>query len=188
LSRLDTLAAGITASVNDVHSGGWSLPDASAGTSSVTGLNFFTEASGTPVTAFNFSVDANIKANVWNIATAGSQVTSDALRGDNANALKLAELQNALNLPTIGSIEGYAKGFVAEIGEETAHSEEMYSSQQTLVGSIDNQRQAVSGVSVDEEMANLIKYQHSYEASARVITAIDEYLDLLINRMGTVGR
>jgi flagellar hook-associated protein 1 FlgK len=47
---------------------------------------------------------------------------------------------------------------------------------------------AISGVSLDEEMTNLIKYQHSYNGAARVITTMDEALDMLINRMGLVGR
>jgi flagellar hook-associated protein 1 FlgK len=187
MSRLDELAYGITHEFNLVHNAGWSLPDASNGNVSATGIDFFTEGAA-PVTAFNFSVDAAIQASVFNIATAGAQVTAPELRGDNTNALDLVNLQNQIGLPVISSIEGYEKGFVAEIGLETSHTNQMRDSQQVLVDSLSNQRQAVSGVSVDEEMANLVQFQHSYEASARMITAIDEYLDLLINRMGMVGR
>jgi flagellar hook-associated protein 1 FlgK len=188
MNGLNMLAAGITSAVNAVNSQGWTLPDDSNGNVSATGVNFFTETTGVPVTASNFSVDAAIKSSVYNIATAGSQVTSSDLRGDNTNALQLAGLQNKTDIPVIGSIEGYEKGYVAGIGEETAHTNRMRDNEQTLVDSLENQRQSISGVSVDEEMTNLVKYQHAYAASARVITAIDEYLDTLINKMGMVGR
>ncbi|HAA64523.1 MAG TPA: flagellar hook-associated protein FlgK, partial [Thermoanaerobacter sp.] len=64
----------------------------------------------------------------------------------------------------------------------------MQKNQEFMVKQIDLNRQSVSGVSLDEEMTNMLKYQKSYAASARVITAIDELLDTLINRMGIVGR
>jgi flagellar hook-associated protein 1 FlgK len=188
-SQLDELAAGITSAVNTVHSQGWTMPyDDGTSHTSATGVNFFTETNGVPVTAANFSVDNAIKTSVYNIACAGSQITSDSLNGDNTNVLALVDLQNKMDIPNIGSIEGFEKGFVSGLGEEAAHTNTMKSSEQTLVDSIDSQRQSTSGVSVDEELTNLVKYQHSYAASARVITAIDETLDTLINRMGTVGR
>ena len=54
---------------------------------------------------------------------------------------------------------------------------------QILVDSIDQNRQSVSSVSLDEEMTDMIKYQQAYNASARMITVIDELLDKLINGM-----
>jgi flagellar hook-associated protein 1 len=186
MGRLDTLAATIADQVNTVHNGGYTMPDTSNGNLSVNNVDFFDETS--TVTASNFDISAAIKTSVFNIAAAGAQITPTSGVGDNANAMKLEQLQNKLNIPIIGSIEGYLKGFVSEIGVEASHTNQMRDSQQSLVDSLENQRQAVSGVSVDEEMTNLVKYQHSYDASARVITAIDEYLDTLINKMGLVGR
>ena len=57
-----------------------------------------------------------------------------------------------------------------------------------LVHQIENARESVQGVSLDEEMTNLIRYQHAYDAAARVITAMDQALDTVINKMGIVGR
>jgi flagellar hook-associated protein 1 FlgK len=54
--------------------------------------------------------------------------------------------------------------------------------------SVEERRQSVSAVSLDEEMMNMIKFQHAYNAAARQITAIDEMLDKIINGMGVVGR
>ena len=56
---------------------------------------------------------------------------------------------------------------------------------QTVVGAqVDASRESVSGVSIDEEMTNMLQFQHAYSAAARMITTIDETLDVLINRSG----
>lgn len=60
--------------------------------------------------------------------------------------------------------------------------------QQILVDQVDSNRMGVSGVSLDEEMSNMIKFQKAYSAAARVMTTFDEMLDKVINSMGTVGR
>jgi flagellar hook-associated protein 1 FlgK len=53
---------------------------------------------------------------------------------------------------------------------------------------IDQERERVKGVSLDEEMANMIKYQHAFAAAARVITAVDEMIGRVIDKLGVVGR
>jgi flagellar hook-associated protein 1 FlgK len=57
-----------------------------------------------------------------------------------------------------------------------------------VVEQLEARRQQISGVNLDEEAVMLIKYQKAYEASARALTTVDEALDTIINRMGTVGR
>ena len=64
----------------------------------------------------------------------------------------------------------------------------MVDNQTVLVGEIDNRRLSVSGVNLDEEMVNMIRFQQAYNASARLISAIDEMLEVLISRTGLVGR
>lgn len=64
----------------------------------------------------------------------------------------------------------------------------MVENQENLIGELDDKRQSVSGVSLDEEMTNMIRYQHAYNAAARFINAIDEQLELVVNRLGLVGR
>ena len=53
---------------------------------------------------------------------------------------------------------------------------------------MEQRRQEISAVSLDEEMANMLTYQHSYVANSRVINTIDQMLDIMINKMGLVGR
>ncbi len=55
---------------------------------------------------------------------------------------------------------------------------------QAVLSAVSNQRQSVSGVSLDEEMTNLITFQRGYQASARALTVMDEMLDTLINHTG----
>jgi flagellar hook-associated protein 1 FlgK len=57
-----------------------------------------------------------------------------------------------------------------------------------VVETADAAVESSAGVNLDEEMANLLQYQRAYQASARVVTAIDEVLDTLVNRLGTIGR
>jgi flagellar hook-associated protein 1 FlgK len=67
-------------------------------------------------------------------------------------------------------------------------AEQSAATQGSLASSLTSQIDAESGVSIDEEMANLLAYQRAYEAAARVLTAIDAALETLINRTGVVGR
>ncbi|OWZ84854.1 flagellar hook-associated protein FlgK [Natranaerobius trueperi] len=126
--------------------------------------------------------------------------------GNGENARRLADLKSHsiihenVNEDTFDGIEDlddidgtatfndFIDSTVADLGVETQEAMRMVENQELLVGQLENQREAVSGVSLDEEMTNMIKHQHAYNAASRVITTIDESLDTIINRMGTVGR
>lgn len=106
--------------------------------------------------------------------------------------------QNALNLAKIFaeplegldglSVEGYLEHIVGVIGVEAREANRMSENTQILKHQIDEQRMSVSAVSLDEEMANMLRFQHAYNAAARNMTAVDELLDRIINNMGLVGR
>ena len=74
--------------------------------------------------------------------------------------------------------------FVTQIGGDVQTAQSTQQTSQSLLSAISNQRQSISGVSLDEEMTNLIQYQQAYQASARVMNAIDETLNTLINQVG----
>jgi flagellar hook-associated protein 1 FlgK len=57
----------------------------------------------------------------------------------------------------------------------------MVKNQETLLSSFQETRESISGVSLDEEMASLIQYQHAYQANAKIISTVDELLDVVIN-------
>jgi flagellar hook-associated protein 1 FlgK len=77
---------------------------------------------------------------------------------------------------------------VAELGVEGETAIKMKSNNELLKFQVDNERERIKGVSLDEEMSNLIKYQQAFNASARVITAVDEMIQRVIDRLGIVGR
>jgi flagellar hook-associated protein 1 FlgK len=78
-------------------------------------------------------------------------------------------------------------GVQAQFGSDVQSADNTDQTQQQLLTAIGNQRQSVSGVSLDEEMTNLVTFQRAYQASSRVMTTIDAMLDTLINHTGTVG-
>jgi flagellar hook-associated protein 1 FlgK len=86
-----------------------------------------------------------------------------------------------------GSIMDFADSFTGDIASAVNRVQGMADSTSSIVSNLDSQRQSISSVSLDEEGINIIKYQQSYNASARVITAIDEMLNTLINSTGLAG-
>ncbi len=187
--QLNRLARGIAESFNAAHEAGWSLPADSNGNVSNTGIPFFTTSDGSSTfTAANITVNPAIVQDVYQIAASSVQITDSTLRGNNGNALDMGMLFDSSGIAGIGSFNGFLDSLVGEIAVETAHASTRLSGEEALLSSLSQQRQSVSAVSLDEEATNLIKYQHSYAAAARLITAIDENLDILINRTGLVGR
>jgi flagellar hook-associated protein 1 FlgK len=77
---------------------------------------------------------------------------------------------------------------VGQLGVQSQEAARQTSNTEFLTQQVETRRQSVSGVSLDEEMANMIKFQHAYGASARFMTTYDQILDKLINSTGTVGR
>ena len=100
--------------------------------------------------------------------------------GANDIALAIGALRNG----TIDS--GYA-ALVRQVGLDSAEAQRGRDTSQALVMAIDDRRQAVAGVSMDEEMTNLVRFQRGYQASARAMSTLDDMLDTLINRTGRVG-
>ncbi len=82
----------------------------------------------------------------------------------------------------------YFGAVVAEMGVEGEMASKMKVNNEILRKEIDNERERVKGVSLDEEMANMIKFQHAFNASARVLTAVDDMIGRVIDRLGVVGR
>jgi flagellar hook-associated protein 1 FlgK len=84
---------------------------------------------------------------------------------------------------TTGADANY-RAFVVGLGVQSQSVQQRDSIQAQTTSQVDNQRDGTSGVSTDEEMVNLMQFQRAYEASARVMNAINEVLDKLINQTG----
>ncbi len=102
---------------------------------------------------------------------------------DNGMAKQIANLRQS----TTGTDAQY-RAMIVELGVQAAVADRNHGIQQVITAQVDAARESVAGVNLDEEMTNMLSYQHAYSAAGRLVTAIDEMLDLLINRMGIVGR
>lgn len=112
----------------------------------------------------------------------------DLLPGDASVIMDMLTLRNKSSMFAEGKPEDFMKSLVANLGVDMQEAMRNAANQQVLTQQIDNERMRFSGVSTDEELANMVRYQHSYNASARMITTMDEMLDVIINRLGLVGR
>jgi flagellar hook-associated protein 1 len=108
------------------------------------------------------------------------QTSSKGEAGGNNVAQAIAALRGG------AAEEGYAT-LVERVGSGVKGAQDEQANMQTTVTAIQDQRQSVSGVSLDEEMTNLISFQRGYQASARTLTAMDSMLETLIEHTGTVG-
>lgn len=169
LRELDALAIALRDAVNNVHAGGYGLDNS-------TGLAFFV---GTE--ARDLAVNPVLTSDLNRIAAASSPDSP----GDGSQALAVARLQRQalLNGGTM-TVDDYYAAMIARLGGESQQAADMAENQGLLVDHLDLSREAVAGVSLDEEMANLIRYQHAYEAAARVMRAIDEMLEVLVREVG----
>ncbi|MCU1487283.1 MAG: flagellar hook-associated protein FlgK [Actinomycetia bacterium] len=102
---------------------------------------------------------------------------------DGANALSLADVSNTSNGP-----DNTYRSLIITLGVETQTVNRRVDIQSDITKQVDAAKDSASGVSIDEEMANMIAFQHTYGAASRVITAIDQMLERLINGTGLVGR
>ena len=135
--------------------------------------------------ASGMSVSSTITANTKKIA-AGTTTN-----GDGANALLMADLQNTLSFNSVtwsGSGSGsytfdeYYNAVVSTIGIGSYSAQATLRQQEGIMLQLNSRRESISGVSIDEEMIKMIKFQQAYNASARMISVVDEMLDAL-NRM-----
>ncbi|PYG89112.1 flagellar hook-associated protein 1 FlgK [Ruminiclostridium sufflavum DSM 19573] len=132
------------------------------------------------ITAKNFTVGLDVMSNPNAIAT-----TDAAGENGNINVLnELMKIRSDANLFTEGAPEDFMKSLIATLGIDSQQASTFSDSQKTIVKQIDNRRMSVSGVQLNEELANMIKYQQSFKASAKMINTMDEVYDTLINRLG----
>lgn len=174
LQALDDMAEALITNVNALHRTGYGLDGS-------TGRDFF---DSTSTSAADIRLSKEIEDNVDRIAASKS-----GEEGDNTNAQAIADLRDSrlMQRGTI-TISEFYQALMGEIGVETGKAQNLKESFELLVAQLENARQSVQGVSLDEEMIQMIKFQHAFDAAARVITAMDEALDTVINRMGAVGR
>jgi len=153
------------------------------------------------ITARNLRLSDDIIISAYDIACSSARIVKQGApeeleRGNNENINALYDLFRKTNIALgnlsvggvpIGGFDLYATSIRFDVGNTLNTAIKTGENSNTLTIAAENQRIAVAGVSLDEEMTNLIKYQHAYNGAARVITAMDDALDRLINGTGRVG-
>jgi len=184
--QLNTLARGIAAAVNVLHRTGQGLE------TETTGIDFFTSENGSAINAANIDVNVVIQENTNRIASGVK--TALVEKGDSSVSLAISslangwtDLQDIINQDVFGqngaapvtgsSFEDFYGALISNLGVNAQQAERMVEGQSVLVNQMSVQREALSGVSLDEEMTNLIKYQKSYGAAARMVTMLDSMFD-----------
>jgi len=118
--------------------------------------------------------------------TGASQIAAAAAGAgplDASVALDLAELASSTN-----GADAMYRAYIVALGVDSQAVQHRHDIQKETMSQVDDSRTALSGVNIDEEMVNMVQFQHAYDAAARFMTSVDEMLDTLINRTGVVGR
>lgn len=181
--KLKSMVNEFVSQVNQIHSAStaYNLDDINdPAATQGSGLNFFIDAD--PSAETKWVVNSDITSNLNKIAAA---TTKNA--GNGSNALAIADLKKSI-ITISGSsatVDDYYQNIIGQLGVDSQQAQRMQNNTQLLVDQVDNQRQSISGVSLDEEMTNMVRFQQAYNAAARIVTIMDEMLDKLINGMGS---
>ena len=193
---LDTLAQSLYDQVNYVHNHGFSMydpggiptppppplpPDATA-------YNFFKLNTPPGSVASRLALDDHITDTTNGLANIAAAEGPGYAPGDGNNAKKLSDLQH---LKILGggttTMNDYYTQQIAELGLIVHRAETSAADHKDIMKSLNDTREQVGGVSLDEEATKLMQSQKAYNAAARVLTAVDDMLDRVINAMGRVG-
>jgi flagellar hook-associated protein 1 FlgK len=155
----------------------------STGLLAALGLNTYFEGTDAGEMALNPAVQSNIAfINSGHVNGAGEYNP-----GDNYTANAIAELQyKEVTLQTVfegttqSTLQEYYNSLVSNVGADTSMAEYNHQYQATLAEDLNSRQEEISGVNLDEEMSNLIRFQHSYSAAAKLITTADEMLQVLL--------
>ena len=159
------------------------------------GIN--TVAAAAPGAAWDLSAGSNTTALVGGSSARALQVnsavlnnldliaassTSTGIPGNSSQAIAIANLQHALTMNSNSStFEDYYNSLVSKVGGNLQSADAYFNHQSDMVVQLENRRESISGVSLDEEMINLVKFQNAYDAAAKLITTADELLQTVLN-------
>ncbi len=167
LAELDSIAVSLVNQVNAAHQTGFGLDG-------VSGRDFFVAGS----TAGDIALDPAVLASVNAIAAGATDAP-----GDGTVALTIAKLRTT---PVMAgrTLNEVAQALIGMIGKEVYSAEDGISAQEFALEQIRQQQQSIAGVSIDEEMTYLMMTQRAYEAAARIVTAADEMVQIVLERLG----
>lgn len=172
-TSLDTIALALTDEVNTLHRGGTDLLGG-------TGRDFFVPIAGVAGAAAAIAMDPGVAADSRLV---GASLSGTA--GDNTVAKAIAGVRDAR---IVGGTATLAEGWgqlVYQVGTETQTAQAQRKSRQEIVDQVEKLRDQVSGVSLDEEAAMMMRFQRAYEATAKYFSAVDQMLATLMRIVGS---
>lgn len=173
MSNLDKLANELRSQINTAHRTGITG-------NGNTNINFFQEDISDPQSgAIDFDLSAEVKADSGDIAAGLTGAPADG-----GLARLFAEMRDTqqVNLGN-DSFGDYFQGVVSDLGFDGAHFAAAVDTENSIMAQISEQRQAVSGVNLDEEMTNMLRFQRSYQAAAKALTIFDQVTEDLIGML-----
>lgn len=177
LDQLNEMASAFANQFNEIYSGGFPLKGNEGP------KNFFDTSE--PIDASTIRVTSELIENPN--AFRASDVENE--EGNGKIAQQLSELQFAQLEDLDGAtFENYFQGVIGDLGVEGLEANKLLENTVVLLGAVEQRRSSISSVSLDEEMTDMIRFQQAYNASARMMTVIDETLEKIIGGMGVVGR
>lgn len=130
-------------------------------------------------------VNAAIRGDVLSVAAAMPTNRGEVMAGDGRGAVEIAAIRNTqVMIGKDRTFDDYFANSVTNVGLKGEQAETNLLSQNKIMGDLRDLRDSISGVNIDEELADIIKFQHGYNAAAKFITVIDGMLDTIINRLG----
>ena len=174
LTQLDSLAGTLVQGVNGLHKAGFDLNGA-------TSISFF-DPDG--LNSGSIALSPAVSADLRKIAAAGGTGGVSNGPGDNSTARAIALLrdQPLLNGAT-ATYEEFFGVLLSEVGFDGQEAAQMREAQQELVTQLKNLRDAAIGVSIDEELAEMIRFQNSYAAAARLVTTVNRMMDEVLGML-----
>lgn len=167
-SQLDQLAHSVATNINALVTTGYDQ----AGTA---GVNFFTAPTAVAGAARAFSVSSAVAANTSLVVASATTAA-----GNNGIALAVGALQNAVISSGSNTPVGSWGSLVYNVATDSSSAQQAQTAHEQVSVQLENLRDQISGISLDEEAANLMKFQRAYEANARFFQTIDQTLDMLL--------
>lgn len=128
--------------------------------------------------------DLSINKDLEDLNKLAASSDSSDIPGGAGTMLKMVATRNDTQLYAWGSPEDFVKSLVSNLGVDAGEAKRIKENQEIMTNYFQGQRESTSGVSIDEEMTSMIKFQNAYNASARILNVMNEMLDLLVNRLG----
>lgn len=175
-TKLNELAYNFTTQINTVHQAGYDL-------NSNTGTNFFTNLLTPTNAARDIDLSISVLDNPEGIAASTElDALGNVVSGNNENALALIAIQDNLTMSgNSQTFNEYYRNLIYQIGNDKATNTEYVDLEEAKLEQLSNFREAISGVSIDEEMVNIIEFQRNFEASSKVIKTTDQMLQIVLS-------